>query len=244
VVYSATLILIDTNCWLKCCYINVTRTSLATKCDKFYLTGSEELKQSLRDLNKSLEDIKTGSEDLPEVVSKLNTILNRFDSLVASRQEEITTILENVFSDEEGEDDIIVIQDSESFIRGKPLEFRILRMNRIPAMIWFNETRLHEFVFYPMGLCEDLQTMAIAGSDFDIDWAEDTRSNALEWHSKLEAADPDEDNLVFVLYPEDGKVDPVVPGADFPIKVCVTDTGEAEDCQSMMLRTRACPIPE
>lgn len=60
------------------------------------LTGSEELKQSLKDLNKSLEDIKTGSEDLPEVVSKLNTILNRFDSLVASRQAEITTILENI----------------------------------------------------------------------------------------------------------------------------------------------------
>ncbi|MBI4228550.1 MAG: MCE family protein, partial [Deltaproteobacteria bacterium] len=60
------------------------------------LIGSEELKQSLKDLNKSLEGIKTGSENLPEVVSKLNTILNRFDSLVVSRQEEITTILENV----------------------------------------------------------------------------------------------------------------------------------------------------
>lgn len=60
------------------------------------LTESEELKQSLKDLSRTLEDIKTGSEDLPDVVSKLNTILNRFDSLVSSRQEEITTILENI----------------------------------------------------------------------------------------------------------------------------------------------------
>jgi phospholipid/cholesterol/gamma-HCH transport system substrate-binding protein len=60
------------------------------------LAGSEELKQSLKDLNKTLEDIRTGSEDLPNVVSKLNTILNRFDGLVSSRQEEITTILENI----------------------------------------------------------------------------------------------------------------------------------------------------
>jgi phospholipid/cholesterol/gamma-HCH transport system substrate-binding protein len=60
------------------------------------LTGSEELRQSLKNLSKTLEDIKTGSEDLPDIVSKLNTILNRFDSLVASRQEEITTILENI----------------------------------------------------------------------------------------------------------------------------------------------------
>jgi phospholipid/cholesterol/gamma-HCH transport system substrate-binding protein len=60
------------------------------------LTGSEELKQTLKDLNKSLEDIKTGSEKIPDVVSNVNTILNRFDSLVASRQEEITTILQNI----------------------------------------------------------------------------------------------------------------------------------------------------
>ncbi len=60
------------------------------------LTESEELKQSLKDLNKTLADIKTGSEDLPDVVSKVNTILNRFNSLVSSRQEEITTILENI----------------------------------------------------------------------------------------------------------------------------------------------------
>jgi ABC-type transporter Mla subunit MlaD len=60
------------------------------------LTESEELTQSLKDLSKTIEDIKTGSEDLPDVVSKLNTILNRFDSLVSSRQEEITTILENI----------------------------------------------------------------------------------------------------------------------------------------------------
>lgn len=60
------------------------------------LAGSEELKQSLKELNKTLENIKTGSEDLPDVVSKLNTILNRFDSLVSSRQEEITTILRNI----------------------------------------------------------------------------------------------------------------------------------------------------
>jgi phospholipid/cholesterol/gamma-HCH transport system substrate-binding protein len=67
---------------------------VATNLDS--LTGSEELRNSLKDLNTSLEDIKTGSENLPDVVSKLNTILNRFDSLVASRQEEITTILENI----------------------------------------------------------------------------------------------------------------------------------------------------
>jgi phospholipid/cholesterol/gamma-HCH transport system substrate-binding protein len=67
---------------------------VATNLDS--LTGSEELKQTLKDLNKSLEDIKTGSEKLPDVVSSVNTILNRFDSLVASRQQEITTILENI----------------------------------------------------------------------------------------------------------------------------------------------------
>lgn len=67
---------------------------VATNLDS--LTGSEELRQSLKDLNKTLADIKTGSKNLPETVSKLNSILNRFDSLVASRQEEITAILENV----------------------------------------------------------------------------------------------------------------------------------------------------
>jgi phospholipid/cholesterol/gamma-HCH transport system substrate-binding protein/paraquat-inducible protein B len=67
---------------------------VATNLDS--LTGSEELRESLTDLNKTLEHIKTGSEDFPNVQSKLHTILNRFDRLVSSRQEEITTILENI----------------------------------------------------------------------------------------------------------------------------------------------------
>lgn len=67
---------------------------VATNVDS--LTGSEESRQSLRDLKKTLEHIKTGSEHLPDVVSKVNTILNRINTLVASHQEKIDTILQNI----------------------------------------------------------------------------------------------------------------------------------------------------
>ena len=106
-----------------------------------------------------------------------------------------------------------------------------------------------EYVFFPMWLCEAVETIFLSGNDLRIDWAEDTRSNSLEWSTELAAVDPDEDDLLFKVYSKGsdelpGKVDPNVPGADFPIKPCVTDEGEAEDCQPLTLKTRACPIPE
>jgi len=67
---------------------------VATNLDS--ILEGQELRQSLGNLNKSLENVKTASEDLPATVADLKTILQRFDNLVATRQDEITLIIENI----------------------------------------------------------------------------------------------------------------------------------------------------
>ncbi|MDA2918331.1 MlaD family protein [Desulfobacterota bacterium AH_259_B03_O07] len=68
--------------------------NLATNLDS--IVDSEELRQTLSNLDESLDSVRTASKDLPEAAASLRTILTRFDNLIARRQNEITLILENI----------------------------------------------------------------------------------------------------------------------------------------------------
>ena len=66
------------------------------------LLGSEETKQSVKDLAVALENVKTASEGLPETIEELNDTLNRLDNIVSTHEQEVGLITENlsIFSED------------------------------------------------------------------------------------------------------------------------------------------------
>lgn len=141
-------------------------------------------------------------------------------------------------------DDIIIVQDTESMLRGRPLEFWILRGNRYPALVWINQTSLDKYRFYPMGRCKDKASISIDNNVLRIAYAE---SPASEWSVVLEAVDPDEDNVTFRYTPENGKIGkfgeipPPEAGSSYRMHVYASDGGEIEDEQELILALTGCP---
>lgn len=93
-------------------------------------------------------------------------------------------------------DDIIIVQDRASQLRGKPLEFRILRKNRIPALEWINSTDLKDYEFIPAAMCDISQdNIELSQEEIAIHLAVDSPETV--WRDSLAAADPDEDAITF-----------------------------------------------
>lgn len=141
-------------------------------------------------------------------------------------------------------DDLIVVRDTASFLRGKPLEFRILRKDRIPALVWINQTDLdkHRFIA-SIGYCEALESIFFSGSELVI-------KNALEpagvsqWQATVTAIDPDEDNVTFTTEPQTpAKLSVDFAGQDFNLYVRVSDGGAVTDFQILKVHTGDCPPP-
>lgn len=85
-------------------------------------------------------------------------------------------------------DDIIVFTDRKSKLIGKPFSFWIARKNRVPALVFINES-----VYQNRGYC--------LGTRFSID-GNILRASAGQLAYPLRAFDPDEDSVHFSLAPE------------------------------------------
>lgn len=157
-----------------------------------------------------------------------------FDPRNASTTATPVTIVKNVFKNnfDQGTDDIILVRDEESRLRGKPLEFWILRANRYPALVWINQTDLDKYEFVPLGTCEQEPSIFLTGNELMIKWPE-------TWTARLRAVDPDEDIVTF-------RTDPASPGqitqpGPFRLYVYASDGGRTEDYQILKLRLTSCP---
>lgn len=164
-----------------------------------------------------------------------------FNPLSLSSEATPVFIAKNVFENpvDKGTDDIIIAQDAESVLRGKPFEFRILRGNRYPALVWINQTSLDKYRFYAMGDCSNPPKESIFLNDnlLKITYATDS---PYEWSTKLSAIDPDEDNVTFSMKPSDGIIH-VPAGSLFRLYVYVSDGGEIMDYQILNITTAGCP---
>jgi hypothetical protein len=162
-----------------------------------------------------------------------------FDPHNASTQFTPVRVIKNVFVREDGStDDLVIVQDSEAQLKDKPLEFWILRKNRIPALVWINSTDLEDYKFIPTGLCNiDSDNIFLSGNDLLIKWGSPD-----DWRTKLKAMDPDEDAVTFRTEPPaPAKINVQYSGQEFLLYVYASDGGEAEDSQTLKLRTDDCP---
>lgn len=172
-----------------------------------------------------------------------------FDPRTATTQATPVTVVENVFiNPDKSGDDIIIVQDTKSFLRGKPLEFRLLRKNRMPALFLINQTGLDKYKFYPaLGNCANLESIFLSGNELVIKPGEPD-----EWHETLSALDPDEDKITFMTCPQTpAKIDVPYAGVDFKPDVIASDVGEvscgaqdaSKDWQQLIIHTTSCPPP-
>jgi hypothetical protein len=160
-----------------------------------------------------------------------------FDARNISTTATPVTIIKDVFKNsfDQGTDDIILVRDEESRLRGKPLEFWILRANRYPALVWINQTDLDRYEFYTLGTCKQKPSIFLSNDELTIK-SPDT------WTAKLRAVDPDEDIVFFRTDPASpGQITTPPAGEPFRMRVYVSDGGRTEDYQVLKLRTTSCP---
>lgn len=144
---------------------------------------------------------------------------------------------------DKGGDDIIAIQDTESVLRGKPLEFRVLRKNRYPALVLINQTDLDDQRFIPLKLCGKTANQIFAeGKQLRISYSTGDPST---WTTTLNAIDPDEDSVTYRTEPPSpGQIGAGMThaGEVFRLYVYASDGGTIEDYQILNLQTADCPV--
>jgi hypothetical protein len=167
-----------------------------------------------------------------------------FDPAMASTAQNPIVIIRNVRTNADGTTDSIVsIQDLQSSIRGKPLEFRVLRKNRFPALAWLNQTDLDHYRFVPAELCKiEAQNFVLEGNALQLKMGKPS-----DWRATLQAFDPDEDAVTFHTDPPSpGKISGIsAAGQDFRLRVYATDGStdeETKDYQELILHTTSCPV--
>ncbi len=146
-------------------------------------------------------------------------------------------IVKDVFKNsfDHGTDDIILVRDEESRLRGKPLEFWVLRANRYPALVWINQTELNRYEFYSLGTCKQKPSIFLTDDLLEIKFPD-------TWTAKLMAVDPDEDIVTFRTEPASpGQITMPPPGEPFRMRVYASDGGKTEDYQELKLRVTGCP---
>jgi len=161
-----------------------------------------------------------------------------FDPRTASDPATPVSVVQDV--NPSGGDDLIIVQDRASQLRGKPLEFRILRKNRIPALEWINQTGLDGFEFIPAEMCGiSSPNVVIDQGVLSISHASPD-SPAASWSAELEAMDPDEDAITFrTLGPAPLRLPG--PAAMYRLYVYASDGKETEDYQPLRVMRTGCP---
>jgi hypothetical protein len=135
-----------------------------------------------------------------------------------------------------GGDDIIVVQDTASQLRGKPLEFRLLRKNRFPALVWLNQTSLSQKMFIPAQMCD------ISSPNIQLQGSMLTVQHGDTWVQQLQAIDPDEDVVTFRTNPPAPVRMSGPSGFDFHLFVYASDGGKVEDYQDLEIEQDNCPV--
>ncbi|MEM4243063.1 MAG: hypothetical protein QXM31_04140 [Candidatus Woesearchaeota archaeon] len=163
----------------------------------------------------------------------------RFDPKSLSSQATPVVVVKDVYTNpyDGSTDDMIIVQDAESQLRGKPLEFRILRQNRHPALVWINQTDLNKYGFYPEFCLDHKESIFLEGSRLTIKWP-------VTWEAMLSAVDPDEDIVTFRTEPPSpAKLGSsgLKAGDDFLLYVDASDGGKTEDYQILRVHTISCP---
>jgi hypothetical protein len=179
----------------------------------------------------------------------INDISNAsYDPRNASAESTRVVVVENAHLNADGSgDDVIIVQDAQSVLRGRPLEFRALRKNRYPALVWANQTDLDDYRFIPaIGKCSETESIFLSGDDLRIKFGDPK-----DWHAELEALDPDEDAITFKTCPQSpAKIRVSFAGQDFNLDACASDiglspcggiAGKSEDCQPLTIHTGDCP---
>ena len=154
-----------------------------------------------------------------------------FDPHSVSTAATPVTVIDDVFQnpDDKGADDIVVAQDAESQLRGKPLEFRILRKNRLPALQWINQTDLDKYHFCKGAhITLDKNVLTIHQGD------------PRDWSALLNATDPDEDTVTFHTLPSAPTQADATPPDVFRLYVYANDGGTIEDFQILNIPIKIC----
>jgi hypothetical protein len=164
-----------------------------------------------------------------------------FDPASLSTQATPVQVIRNAYTHADGStDDIIIVRDTESALKGKPVEFWILRKNRMPAIVWINQTDLDNYKFIPTGLCNiDSDNILLSGNRLLIKFGLPE-----DWSAELKAIDPDEEPVAFRTEPKaPARIRVQHSGQDFSLYVYASDNGEKEDFQILQLHTADCPTP-
>jgi hypothetical protein len=164
----------------------------------------------------------------------------KFDPRNLSTDATPVIIEKNVFinPNDQGTDDLIIVRDTQSQLRGKPFEFRILRANRYPALVWINQTDLdRNYRFYKMWDCDKKESIFLNNDQLRVAYAIDS---PFEWKTTLSAIDPDEDNVTFSMKPPEGRIS-LPNGSIFKLYVYADDGGKIMDYQTVDLTIAGCP---
>jgi hypothetical protein len=176
------------------------------------------------------------------IYSEIND--SRFDPQSLSTPQNPVYFVDDAFTNpnDNGKDDIFIVQDAQSQLRGKPLEFRILRQNRYPALEWINQTGLKNFTFFTMGLCKDVESIFLKGNELSITYATDS---PYEFRANISAVDPDEDNVTFRIDPSKigryQQPESIDASHIYRLYVYASDGGNTEDFQVLNLTVDGCP---
>lgn len=152
-------------------------------------------------------------------------------------------IVENVYEDENGGDDVVIVQDLSARLGQAPLEFRFARHNRPPALAWINQTGLDDYKFVPTATCNiEAKNIQLAGNLLKIRYGDPS-----DWSAELSAFDPDEDEPEFITKPKTPVRIDALPGQTYYFVVCADDGSEnkleMQDCQTLLVKTDDCPTP-
>lgn len=182
----------------------------------------------------------------------INEVSNAsYDPRSASTPATPVSVEQSVFTNaDQSGDDVIIAQDAASQLRGRPLEFRLPRKNRYPALLWVNQTDLNRYRFIPAQTCDigqnqiflENRTLTVTLGD----------KNPSVWTAKLNAIDPDEDEVTFkTCDPAPTKISVAFAGQEYRLDVFASDVGrtpcgsaggdKSEDWQVLRIQTADCP---
>lgn len=181
-----------------------------------------ELSDFSTNINVRLNDIYLFTKDLIE--NDINNIDFKIDKIENNRNLFKISLIRDVMVKGQGsKDDIVRITDGKSSISGNPFEYVFARRNRAPALYCVRKDNVCNFDATVFVFEDDRQ---ITESDLHFD------------SSQREAADPDEDELEFIITDFDDKIQNPLPKLDRPeikFKLQVSD-GKLTDYQIISVK--------
>ena len=172
-----------------------------------------KLKEFSTTLNLRLEEIYNFVEDLVE--NDIQDIIFNLTDVKNNKNSFNIKLLKHFYKN----DDVVIVEDKQSVVSGRPLEHIFARKNRRPALYCIKNTD---------SLCKPGQTV------LEFERGHDITQNDLLNGQQLKAEDPDEDVLTFNINPSLPKT---LDTSQITFKVEVTD-GELSDYQYITVKEK------